>query len=203
MPLTYWVEALHMPIHLPNILPSTSIQNDKTHFRLFQTHPTYTHLRVFGSLCYPRLTTLHKLSPRSSPCVLLGYPSNNHDYRCIDISSRKIIISLHVIFYETIFSFKSVTPNAPPSYDFLDTIPTSSSSFKFNDYLQPYQKLISTTRTPSSSYPSSSSSPFDQSMVSPSSSSPSSNTVPHCNTRYHVFLILVLYVIKLLQMTSL
>ncbi|KAI3746178.1 hypothetical protein L6452_08601 [Arctium lappa] len=119
LPPTFWPEALHMVSHLLNILPSASISNDTPHYRLFRRHPTYDHLRVFGCLCFPRLHLTHKLQPRSSPCIFLGYPSYHRGFRCYDLSTRKIIISRHVTFDETIFPYGSVTPTKPPSYDFL------------------------------------------------------------------------------------
>ncbi|KAJ9543577.1 hypothetical protein OSB04_023284 [Centaurea solstitialis] len=120
MPPTFWVEALHVATHLLNILPSTSINNEIPFVRLFNKSPSYNHLRVFGCLCYPHLPSPHKLAPRSTPCVFLGYPINHRGYRCLDLSTRKIIISRHVVFNETIFPFGSMTPSSPPSYDFLD-----------------------------------------------------------------------------------
>jgi hypothetical protein len=47
----------------------------------------------------------HKLSHRSVACVFLGYASNHRGYRCMDLESRRIIISRHVIFDETQFPF--------------------------------------------------------------------------------------------------
>ncbi|KAI3757628.1 hypothetical protein L6452_05170 [Arctium lappa] len=119
LPPTFWPEALHMASHLLNILPSASISNDTPHYRLFRRHPTYDHLHVFGCLCFPRLHPTHKLQPRSSPCIFLGYPSYHRGFRCYDLSTWKIIISRHVTFDETIFPYGSVTPTEPPSYDFL------------------------------------------------------------------------------------
>ncbi|KAJ9566959.1 hypothetical protein OSB04_002925 [Centaurea solstitialis] len=134
LPPTYWVEALHMAIHLLNLLPSTAINLDTPHYRLYQKHPSYSHLRIFGCLCYPHLTTPHKLAPRSSPCVFLGYPSLHRGFRCLDLSTKRIIISRHVTFDESIFPFRSVTPNDPPSYSFLDD--TSDPSPIMRDILQ-------------------------------------------------------------------
>lgn len=121
LPPTYWVEALNMAVHLLNILPSIPLQNDTPYYKLFNRRPTYSHLRVFGCLCYPHIVTPHKLAPRTTPCVFLGYPSHHRGYRCLDLDTQKIIISRHVTFDETIFPFGSMTPNASPSYTFLDS----------------------------------------------------------------------------------
>ncbi|GJX23235.1 ribonuclease H-like domain-containing protein [Tanacetum coccineum] len=51
LPPTFWVEALHMAAYLLNILPSTAINNEIPHTRLFKTTPNYADLRVFdGSI---------------------------------------------------------------------------------------------------------------------------------------------------------
>ncbi|KAJ9551570.1 hypothetical protein OSB04_015615 [Centaurea solstitialis] len=125
MPPTYWVDALFMANYLHNILPTKTL-----HFRtptqaLFFRLPTYAHLKVFGCLCFPNMsaTTTHKLSPHSTPCVFLGFPPNHRGYACLDISSKKIIISRHVTFDETIFPFSDLGSYSHASYEFL----TSSS----------------------------------------------------------------------------
>lgn len=109
-----------MAVYLLNILPSTSINNDIPFSRLFNKQPSFTNLRVFGCLCYPHIPSPHKLAPRSTPCVFLGYPAHHRGYRCLDLSSRKIIISRHVVFNESVFPFGSVTPTSSPDYSFLD-----------------------------------------------------------------------------------
>jgi hypothetical protein len=82
-------------------------------------------------MCYPNLsvTTPHKLSPRSTVCVFLGYPPSQKGYRCLDLSTRKIIISRHVVFDETHFLFVASKPR-PDSFDFLiqDLLPAPASS---------------------------------------------------------------------------
>lgn len=67
LPPTFWVEALLTTVHTINLLPTT-ILSFKTPFELlFCTFPSYNHLRVFGCLCH---IATHKLSPRSSACVI-------------------------------------------------------------------------------------------------------------------------------------
>uniref|UniRef100_A0A452XXJ4 Integrase catalytic domain-containing protein n=1 Tax=Aegilops tauschii subsp. strangulata TaxID=200361 RepID=A0A452XXJ4_AEGTS len=102
MPPKFWVEALHTSTYLLNVRPSRAIQHNTPHFMLYGTHPS-----TFGCLCYPNLyaTTPHKLSPRSTPCVLLGLPLEHKGYRCLDLLTRKVITSRHVVFDELTFPF--------------------------------------------------------------------------------------------------
>lgn len=55
----------------------------------------------------------HKLSPHSTLCVFLGYSSNHKGFRCLDLSSYRIIIFHHIIFNENTFPFAK-TPHPPP-----------------------------------------------------------------------------------------
>jgi len=120
MPPTYWAEALATAVVLLNRRPSTSINNDIPFHQLYHKMPDYSILRVFGCLCYPNLsaTTSHKLAPRSSACVFIGCPSSQKGYRCLDLSTRRVIISPHVVFDEANFPF-AVTKPPPESLDFL------------------------------------------------------------------------------------
>ncbi|GKA38552.1 ribonuclease H-like domain-containing protein [Tanacetum coccineum] len=125
LPPSFWVEALHMATYLLNLLPSTAINNEIPFSKLFHKEPDYSRLRIFGCLCYPHLHSPHKLAPRATPCIFLGYPAYHRGYRCLDLETNKIILSRHVTFDETQFPYKSMTPSSPPSYTFLDTTPAS------------------------------------------------------------------------------
>jgi hypothetical protein len=95
MPPKFWVEYLHTATHLLNRLPTKAISTPCPFFALFSTPPTYSDLHTFGCLCYPNTaaTMPHKMSHRSVACVFLGYASNHRGYCCMDIESRRIIIS--------------------------------------------------------------------------------------------------------------
>ena len=123
LPYTFWHHALQMATYLTNILPHKGLSYSSPLHILFHKEPSYSHLRVFGCLCYPLFpsTTIHKLQARSTPCVFLGFPSNHRGYKCYDPSSRKIIICRHVIFDESNFPFSKLhTPN-DTYYHFLDS----------------------------------------------------------------------------------
>ena len=149
IPPSYWVEALNMAAHLLNILPSTAINNEIPYTKLHNQTPTYEHLRVFGCLCYPHVNVEHKLQPRSTPYIFLGYPANHRGYRCLDLSSNKIIISRHVRFDEDVFPFGTLTPSPQPTYDFL--LPPPSPTLSTPEPQQPTTTPIHTqahTHTP-------------------------------------------------------
>jgi hypothetical protein len=79
LPPVYWVEALHTATLLVNRIPTKTLSSSTPYFHLYSTQPTYDHLRVFGCACYPNMssTAPHKLAPRSSLCVFLGYSSEH------------------------------------------------------------------------------------------------------------------------------
>ncbi|KAL8128532.1 hypothetical protein V2J09_017687 [Rumex salicifolius] len=91
LPPCFWVAALHTAVYLLNITPTTTLALRTPHQALFHQIPNYTHLRIFGCLCFPNLTatTAHKLEPWTRPCVFLGYALQHRGYRCLDLESRK------------------------------------------------------------------------------------------------------------------
>jgi len=127
LPPSYWVEALQTASYLLNILPTKTLRFSTPHAALFGTVPSYDHLRVFGCKCYPNLsaTATHKLSPRSTLCVFLGYSAHHKGYRCLDLSSNRVIISRHVTFDESAFPFaERGSSSTPADLEFLDATNT-------------------------------------------------------------------------------
>lgn len=139
VPQYFWHHALHMATYLLNILPCKTLQDKSPTQLLYHRDPTYTHLRVFGCLCYPLFpsSTIHKLQPRSTPCVFLGYPTNHRGYKCFDLSNRKLIISRHVIFDETQFPFTKIHSPSPHSYHFLTDDPHPYLTHQWLNQTQP------------------------------------------------------------------
>lgn len=123
MPYAYWAEALTTATHLINRRPCHATAPGTPFEGLLGAPPNYNHLRVFGCLCYPNqiATAAHKLAPRSVACVLLGYPPDHRGYRCLDLDSRRVITSRHVVFDEAVFPFRA--PAATPSSPVLSHVP--------------------------------------------------------------------------------
>jgi hypothetical protein len=105
LPARYWAEALHTATHLLNRLPSKAVSHPTPYFAMYGTAPSYAHLHIFGCACYPNTsaTAPHKLSPRSTRCLFLGYSPDHKGDRCLELTSNRIIISRHVVFDEDVF----------------------------------------------------------------------------------------------------
>jgi hypothetical protein len=115
----YWVEGLHTATYLLNCLPTKTISMTSPYVALHGVAPSCEHLRVFGCGCYPNLSAkaAHKLAPRSTRCVFLGYSANHKGYPCLDLTTNNIIISQHV-FYKVDFPF-SASPRLTNNLDIL------------------------------------------------------------------------------------
>ncbi|KAF8399800.1 hypothetical protein HHK36_015671 [Tetracentron sinense] len=64
-------------------------------------------LRTFGCRCFPCLRdyTKNKFSPKSVPCIFVGYSSLHKGYRCLLPETGRVFISRHVVFDETCFPY--------------------------------------------------------------------------------------------------
>jgi histone deacetylase 1/2 len=122
LPPSFWHCALEMVTYLSNILSSKSIHFQSPLYMQYNKHPSYSHLRVFGCLCFPFFpsTTIHELQPRSTSCVFLGYPSNHRGYKCLNLTTNKIIICRHVLFNESTFPYAKLHTPQSTTYTFLD-----------------------------------------------------------------------------------
>ncbi|WVZ80008.1 hypothetical protein U9M48_027526, partial [Paspalum notatum var. saurae] len=127
LPARFWAESLHTATYLLNRLPSTASPAPTPHHALFGTSPRYDHLCVFGCSCYPNTsaTAPHKLAPRSTWCVFLGYSPDHKGYRCFDLISCRVLISWHVVFDESDFPF-STTSTPTSDLEFASLFPTDS-----------------------------------------------------------------------------
>jgi hypothetical protein len=109
IPARYRVEGLHTTTYLLNHLPTQVISMTSPYFALHGVAPFYVHLRVFGCASYPNLSAkaTHKLIPRSTRCVFLGYFVDHKGYWCLDLTTINVVISQHIDFDEVDFPFSA------------------------------------------------------------------------------------------------
>jgi hypothetical protein len=115
LPLSYWVDAFTTAVYLINRLPTSVLQHQSPYVKLLHKNPDYTFLKVFGCACFPLLRPYnsHKMMYRSKKCIFLGYCSNYKGYRCYDPTSKRTIISRHVVFDENTFPAKDWISSQP------------------------------------------------------------------------------------------
>jgi hypothetical protein len=109
LPLRFWDETFLTATYLINQFPSKSLESLTPFEKLLCKKPSYTHLKVFGSTCWPHLRPYNttKLSFRTMQCVFLGYSSMHKGYKCLHVPTNRVYISCDVIFDEKVFPFSS------------------------------------------------------------------------------------------------
>lgn len=114
MPLKFWDEAFLTTTYLINLLPSQVLNFRTPTEVLFKEQPNYNDLCVFGYACWPNLRPYNaqKLSFRSIRCIFLGYSSQHKSFNCLEVSFGRVYISRDVVFYDQIFPFANLHPNA-------------------------------------------------------------------------------------------
>ncbi|RVW64252.1 hypothetical protein CK203_052302 [Vitis vinifera] len=75
--------------------------------------PSYSHLHIFGCLCYGSTLTRHcsKFSPQAIVAVFLSYPPSYKGYKLFDLITNDVLVSQDAMFHEHMFSFHSNSPS--------------------------------------------------------------------------------------------
>lgn len=115
LPFHFWAEALQTSNYLINCLPTSALNSQIPFTLLHGRRPQYDHLKSFGCLCFPWLQpqSPHKLAPKSTPCIFLGYSPHHKGYRCYNTQTHKLHISRHVRFYEHLHPYTDPSKNSP------------------------------------------------------------------------------------------
>ena len=114
MPSFYWSYVVFTAVHLINLLPTSILTFNSPWSKLHSSSLDLSQLKVFGCACYPHLKpyTPHKLAPRTTECIFLGYPIGTKGYLCLDLLTNHLYTSRHVIFNESKFPFSSLTTHS-------------------------------------------------------------------------------------------
>ena len=119
LPLQYWSDCVLTATYLINRTPSPLLKNKTPFELLFHKSPSYTHLRVFGSLCFASTLSRKrtKFDSRGRISVFLGYPFGIKGYKLLDLQTHTTFISRDVTFHESIFPFQSLPHLSNPPSD--------------------------------------------------------------------------------------
>ncbi|RVW98311.1 Retrovirus-related Pol polyprotein from transposon RE1 [Vitis vinifera] len=111
VPPRYWVDAFSTATYIINRLLLPVLGGLSPFEVLFGKSPNYENFHPFGCRVYPCLRDYapHKFSPRSLPCIFLGYSSSHKGFRCFDTTTSRTYITWHARLDEHFFPFSNTS----------------------------------------------------------------------------------------------
>ena len=103
LPTELWEDAARHSVRVRNRLPRSGTSTTRFE-EWYGARPDVSHLRTFGChavVLNPKDTRAHKLSPRGTSVIHLGFAKNHKGYLFLDPSTYQVVVSRHARFDET------------------------------------------------------------------------------------------------------
>ncbi|KAL2228047.1 UNVERIFIED_CONTAM: Retrovirus-related Pol polyprotein from transposon TNT 1-94 [Sesamum indicum] len=110
LPQKFWVESLLTATYLINRMPTPTLKWKSPYEVLHNKTPDFSHLKVFGCLCFATNVFPHKgkFEPRAMKCVFLGYAQGKKGYKVLDLDTNIMHIARDVVFHENNLPFENM-----------------------------------------------------------------------------------------------
>lgn len=75
IPIKFWSDCVNTAVYIINRIPSPILKGKTPYHMIYQKEPVYTHLRIFGCLCYfLNNKRSNKFDNKSTKGIFVGYP---------------------------------------------------------------------------------------------------------------------------------
>lgn len=98
----FWAEAVKYAVDVINALPNTADKEKCPDEIWFGHKPNIKKFRIFGCKAYAHVPNQKrtKLEMKSTKCIFIGFPENTKAYKLYNRSTKKVLISRDVVFFE-------------------------------------------------------------------------------------------------------
>lgn len=98
----FWAEAVKYAVDVINSLPNSANRQKCPDEIWFGYAPNMNKFKVFGCKAYAHVPNQKrtKLEMKSSKCIFIGFPENTKAYKLYNKSTKKVVISRDVVFFE-------------------------------------------------------------------------------------------------------
>lgn len=98
------LKTFHTIVSFINVVPMPVLNKFSPFFKLFQYHPNYSIIKIFGLAFLPASdpVTRYKLEYRINRCIFIRYSFHYKEYQCLHFIGR-VYISNHVNFDDFFF----------------------------------------------------------------------------------------------------
>ena len=135
---------MRIAFDLINLSPSYPLEGDILERVWIGKFVSFEHLRVFGCRAFVHVPRdeRSKLDNKTKQCIFLGYSNEEFGYRLWDPTTKQIIKSKDVIFFEdrTIAKLDQVKKPKPFSEEQVDLGPVSPNSMGHNEHREVVQE---------------------------------------------------------------
>lgn len=112
LPIFLWVEAFMTAVFLINRMPTSTLKMASPFTKLFGQNLTTIYWKfLVADVPYLKGYNKDKFQPKTFPCIFIGYNLLHKGYWCYHPESRRVYISRHVIFDESILPYSGSSPN--------------------------------------------------------------------------------------------